>query len=115
MVKRLLLSFISLILILGTFFVYFETKEQQNKVEKKCKELNYQESLALHPKNFSAFELEISFPSEKRWRKNIIKSQLNAKKNLALSGEKYYTPSQRVKADIIVRVSEKLSCIILPA
>lgn len=110
MVKRLVLSLLSLILILGLSFLYFENKEQQKKVEKKCKDLSYEDSLALHPKNFSSFELEVVFPSEKKWRKNIIKSQINAKNNKLLTGEKYYNLNQRVKANFIIRIPGKLSC-----
>ena len=46
-----------------------------------CSELNYKESLYLHPKNFKQFDLELKILNERKWRKIAIEEELQRKKN----------------------------------
>ena len=53
-------------------------KRRSNKVNY-CYNLSYDDSLNIHPNNFSSISFEINFESEKKWRTAVITSLLESK------------------------------------
>lgn len=79
-----------------------------------CSELNYKESLYLHPKNFKQFDLELKILNERKWRKIAIEEELQRKKIFEKENRYYfYLNRERVKASFVINVDKKIKCKIL--
>ena len=87
-------------------------KKAQYKNEKFCTELNYKDSLVLQPQNFSTFNIDIEFYSDKKWKERIFKDEIQARKNKENSGfhTEFYTLKNRNKAIIYFNIPGQLNC-----
>ena len=112
MAKKTFFSFLIPLLLLTLFFINLQDIEENKTLIKNCNELNYEESLFLHPKNFSTFKLEITFPSEKSWKRNIMRANLNAKNNEKKYNLKFFKDYKRVDANIKVFIANDISCVL---
>jgi hypothetical protein len=102
------LSFIS--------YLVLNVSKKQNithyKNEKFCTDLNYKDSLFLQYQNFSSFNIDIEFFSDKKWKERIFKDEIQARKNKENSGfhTEFYTLKNRNKAIINFSIPGKLNC-----
>ncbi|RPF76833.1 MAG: hypothetical protein CBE14_001865 [Rickettsiales bacterium TMED254] len=113
--------FIPIIFIVGTILTfvlstkYFSIEKNSNDLEvKNCSKLNYEESLYLHPNNFSSITMEIKFDSIKQWRRNNLRSLAKAEENKKKAGNfrRFYTDRKRVDGNIIFKFNENLECVL---
>ena len=85
MSRNILIPIIFIVGIIFTFVLstkYFLIENNLENLEvKNCSKLNYEESLYLHPKNFSSIRMEIKFDSIKQWRRNSLRSLAKAEEN----------------------------------
>lgn len=107
----LIFSLISTLL-LSNLIYSGTTNLSQIKTIKKCSSLNYEESKLIHPKNFTAVNLEIKFDKIRDWRKENITALVKAEQNKKDSGyfRKFFSDRKRLDAKIIFKVSEELNC-----
>ena len=112
MAKKTFFSFLIPLFLLTLFFINLQDLEENKKTVKSCNELNYEEGLFLHPKNFSTFKLEIIFPSEKSWKRNTLRANLNAKNNEKKYNFKYFKDYKRVDANIKIFIANKITCVL---
>ncbi len=104
---------IILTLVLSKKYFLIE-KNLENLEIKNCSKLNYEESLYLHPKNFSSIRMEIKFDSIKQWRRNNLRSLAKAEENKKESGNfrRFYTDRKRIDGGVIFKFNEKLECVL---
>lgn len=107
--KFIIIFFFSFLLFFFGFFIV-KNKQNVNNSYVACKDLGYEKSLFFHPSNFSPVNLEINFPSEKKWKKILFESELEAKKNFNTSNTKFYVNSKRINSIVNVKYSENLYC-----
>lgn len=109
--KFVIIFFFSFLLFFFGFFL-LKNKQNLNNSYVACKDLAYEESLFFHPSNFSPVDLEINFSPEKKWKKMLLETELEAKKKMKISRSrtKYYEKSKRINSIINVKYSENLYC-----
>ena len=112
---KLFLTFLIIFFLILAIFIFFNLSNQNTSISqsKKCKNLNYEQIINLHPEKFSPINMEIKFLNEKDWRKILFQSEISAKKNKDDYGSKFYNRSKRTEAILNIKISENLSCLIL--
>ncbi len=118
MVKRIVSYFFLFLL----FSIILKIVFDQNKIIKKtkinsipkCNELNYSESLQLHPNEFKKINLEIIISDNRRWKTLLLEEEILAKKNQIKfnSDYKFYETRKRVDARIVVGLDKQKKCFI---
>jgi len=63
------------------FIFSFSIEENKNNLKSSnyCNQLTYKESLNIHPNKFSSISIEVSFESERDWRRSIFSSFIKSK------------------------------------
>ena len=78
-----------------------------------CHDLEYDQNIFLHPDNFAKIEIKINFISEKEWKRLLLNSDLEAKKNEDLFGIQFYKKTKRTKSELIINIPNKIKCKLL--
>ena len=78
-----------------------------------CHDLEYDQNIFLHPDNFAKIEIKINFISEKEWKRLLLNSDLEAKKNDDLFGIQFYKKTKRTKSELIINIPNKIKCKLL--
>ena len=111
--KKNNLIFFSICLLFIISFIQLYNEDRFKKNIDYCYNLDYEKSLILHPKNFSKFNIELTFPSERSWKEVLLKSEIDAKKYEGKYGVRFYEKSKRVKGELIITLPNKVSCKLL--
>ena len=108
--KKNSLFFLSILLLFIFSFIQLNNVDRFKKNIDYCYNLNYEKSLTLHPKNFSKFKIDLTFPSERSWKEVLLNSEIQAKKYERKYGVRFYEKSRRVKGELIFTLPNKVSC-----
>ena len=118
--KKKILSYffftvIFLIIALITFNFDKDLSKNKNLSYKKCSDLNYKESLYLHPDNFKSIKLNMKILDYREWSQILFEEEVLAKTTqLKFSSNiKAYSNRKRVKAVFEVYVDSKIKCSLL--
>jgi hypothetical protein len=84
-------------------------KRRSNKVNY-CYNLSYDDSLNIHPNNFSSISFEINFESEKKWRTAVITSLLESKLKKKDNEIEYFKKTKRSLAYINFKLPNGFKC-----
>ena len=78
----------------------------------KCKDLDFSQSLFLHPKNFKKTNLTINILDSRRWNTLLLEEEILAKKNQLENNSdyKFYQTRKRVDAKIIIDLENQSKC-----
>ena len=102
-------------LFFSIFVFIFSFSIEENKTNLKssnyCNQLTYKESLNIHPNKFSSISIEVSFESERDWRRSIFSSFIKSKvkKNDEME---YFKRTKRSSAFINFSLPNDFNCIL---
>ena len=107
--------FIFLIIAFITFKFDKDILKNNNLTYKKCSDLNYKESLHLHPDNFKSIKLNMKILDYREWSQILFEEEVLAKAaQLKFSSDiKVYSNRKRVKAIFEVNIDSKIKCSLL--
>lgn len=116
MIKKLFVPIVFLLSLFSIFVlsaqIFTSDDNLTNSDIKKCSDLNFKESLKLHPKKFSSVNLELKFDSIRQWRRDNLRSLVRAEKNKDASGYfiRFHTDRKRVDGKVIFSIDKKTKC-----
>ena len=118
--KKIFFSYFFLIILLSSIAIIvfkfnpdFSKNNNLNSV--KCSDLNYEESLNIHPNKFKSIKLNLKILDQRKWSQLLLEDEIQAKATQLKfsSSNTVYTNRKRVKASIEVNINTNFKCTLL--